>query len=145
MSDDRHAYPPFDPAKCQRDDAGREVRFIRHPLDRTYLAAPYDDLIPGGMLPPEELEVRWAATALRLLQIQLNHDACGLGLFGWLIGWLSPSPTADERRARVEAEQRLRDLVARSPEHQAAAHRMITSMPSHWPARAALVAALPRD
>lgn len=124
-------FPLFDPTRCMRDNDGREVRFVHDPLDRTYLENP-SDLIPAGMLPPEDMEVREAATALALIKLEAGY----MGVFARL--FTHPSELREKRRRIADAEDRLRRVATRSPEHQAAVCRIVDAMPPNANMRQAL-------
>ena len=112
---------PFDPRMRLRDDEGRPVRFINAVLDERYIVPP-GDLVPEGLLPPEEFEVRRALAELNIFSERLMD-------FGFFRRLFDKNGYLHVERAANGKQEALRRLINASPEHRAAFRRIVNAMP----------------
>lgn len=114
-------YAPFDPSIVAFDSAGREVRFVKSPLDEKYLVTPGPyKAIRSGMIPPEEFDV---AKALILYRLALE-DRERLGFWGVISSWLSTKRAKAIQDGIDSTGTVLKTVIAQSPAHRAAFKRM---------------------
>lgn len=116
-----------------RDEENREATFSRYlqtKLDTQYLETP-GDCVAEGEIPEEEMEVRRYLAGFKMASDKVNS-----------FGFLSRLFKSEEYRAYKEMfdimSNKLLELVNRTPEHKAALHRIVNTMPENNGGRQAL-------
>lgn len=99
------------------------TEYLRNPLDEEYLVIPGES-VEEGKLPKEELEVRNALAALKMLFIE-NGD---LGVFSKLFN--TEAYQAWDAKF-TSHKNRTKDLIFSSRLHRAAYRRIVNSIPQH--------------
>ncbi|AZN69856.1 MULTISPECIES: hypothetical protein [Acinetobacter calcoaceticus/baumannii complex] len=117
-------YIAFDPNLTMSLN-GRNIQFLLNPLDEKYLEDPaiftHYRYIKGGMLPPEEFEIR---QALRKV-IFYEKTISSFGLLNKIIH------QEQYQEAQVEAKvwkEKLLNLMNKSPQHEAAIKRIVSTL-----------------
>lgn len=108
--------PPFDNRLLDLDHpSGEPTRYLLDPLASKYVTKP-QGIVPPGMLPPEEIQVRAAI-------IELMNAALAITKTSWLSSFFSTKRYERIAETLDETELALRHLATRTPLHIAALKR----------------------
>ncbi|MDC4411848.1 hypothetical protein NQ656_17550 [Acinetobacter baumannii] len=117
-------YIPFDPNLTMNLN-GRNVQFLLNPLDEEYVEDPAIFVnyryIKGGMLPPEEFEIRHALRKVSLYEKTISS-------FG-LLSKIHHQKQFQEAQAEAKIwKEKLLNLMNKSPQHKAAIKRIASTL-----------------
>jgi hypothetical protein len=123
-------FAPFDNTKTLSDDAGHPVRFLIDPLSDTYIEPP-GSMVPDGMLPPQDYEVRKALVEMKFATERLSF-------FSLIARFFRSKCYCVALEVAQQKQQDLMTMVNSSPEHKASIRRIVNAMPPGNSGREAL-------